>query len=200
MKKLFSLALLSAFGLSATAQSTDNAKRDKFISDLIAKMTLEEKVGQLTQYTSGWDITGPTLNENYKAELKAGKVGSLFNAHTVDYVKDLQKTAVKETRLGIPLIFGYDVIHGYKTIYPIPLAESCSWDLDVIEKSAALSSKEAAAAGLQWTFNPMVDIARDPRWGRISEGSGEDPYLGSLIAKAKVKGEGEGSRWGQGRG
>ncbi|HAD97069.1 MAG TPA: glycosyl hydrolase, partial [Cryomorphaceae bacterium] len=151
-------------------------------------MTLEEKIGQLTLYTSGWDVTGPTLNENYKNELKAGKVGALFNAHTVKYNRDLQETAVKKTRLGIPLIFGYDVIHGHRTIFPIPLAESCSWDLDMIRESARLSAKEAAASGLNWTFNPMVDIARDPRWGRISEGSGEDTYLGSLIAKAKVKG------------
>ncbi|ELR69545.1 Beta-glucosidase [Fulvivirga imtechensis AK7] len=151
-------------------------------------MTLEEKIGQMTLYTSGWDVTGPTLNENYKEDLKAGKVGALFNAHTVKYNSDLQRMAVEETRLGIPLLFGYDVIHGHRTIFPLPLAEASSWNLDLIKETARLSAKEAAASGLNWTFNPMVDIARDPRWGRIAEGSGEDTYLGSLIAKAKVEG------------
>lgn len=159
-----------------------------FIDSLLQQMTLEEKIGQLTLYTSGWDVTGPTLNENYMQELKAGRVGALFNAHTVAYNRELQRIAVEDTRLHIPLLFGYDVIHGHKTIYPIPLAESCSWDLDIIEKSARLSAKEAAASGLNWTFNPMVDVARDPRWGRVAEGSGEDPYLGSLIARARVQG------------
>ncbi|MEQ9262899.1 MAG: beta-glucosidase BglX [Owenweeksia sp.] len=187
MKKLFAALCLGAFGLATHAQN-DQVKRDAFIKDLMGKMTLEEKIGQLTLYTSGWDVTGPTLNENYKNDLKAGKVGALFNAHTVKYNRDLQKTALEETRLGIPLLFGYDVIHGHRTIFPIPLAESCSWDMEMIRKSAQLSAKEAAASGLNWTFNPMVDIARDPRWGRISEGSGEDPYLGSLIAAEKVKG------------
>ncbi|MGB0177329.1 MAG: beta-glucosidase BglX, partial [Owenweeksia sp.] len=187
MKKLFAAATLMALSLITYAQG-DKAKRDAFITDLMGKMTLEEKIGQLTLYTSGWDVTGPTLNENYKKELKAGKVGALFNAHTVKYNRELQEIAVKKTRLGIPLLFGYDVIHGHRTIFPIPLAESCSWDLEMIRKSARLSAMEAAASGLNWTFNPMVDIARDPRWGRISEGSGEDTYLGSLIAAAKVKG------------
>lgn len=159
-----------------------------FIDSLLQQMTLEEKIGQLTLYTSGWDVTGPTLNENYMQELKAGRVGALFNAHTVAYNRELQRIAVEDTRLHIPLLFGYDVIHGHKTIYPIPLAESCSWDLDIIEKSARLSAKEAAASGLNWTFNPMVDVARDPRWGRVAEGSGEDPYLGSLIARARMQG------------
>ncbi|MTI24354.1 glycosyl hydrolase [Fulvivirga kasyanovii] len=151
-------------------------------------MTLEEKIGQMTLYTSGWDVTGPTLNENYKEELKAGRVGALFNAHTVAYNTDLQKIAVEETRLGIPLLFGYDVIHGHRTIFPIPLAEACTWNMEIIKETARLSAKEAAASGLNWTFNPMVDISRDPRWGRVAEGSGEDPYLGSLIARARVQG------------
>lgn len=159
-----------------------------FIDSLMAEMTLEEKIGQLTLYTSGWDVTGPTLNEDYKKEMMAGRVGGLFNAHTVVYARDLQRMVVEETRLGIPLLFGYDVIHGYKTIFPIPLAQSCSWDLDMMETSARLSAREAASAGLNWTFNPMVDIARDPRWGRIAEGAGEDPYLVSRVAEAKVKG------------
>lgn len=161
---------------------------DKKVDDLLKKMTLEEKVGQMTLYTSGWTITGPTLRDSYKEDVRSGKCGNIFNAHTAAYNRELQKIAVEETRLGIPLLFGYDVIHGYKTTYPIPLAEACSWDMELIEKSARLAAKEAAAAGLHWTFNPMVDIARDPRWGRIAEGSGEDPYLGSLIAAAKVRG------------
>lgn len=165
-----------------------NKTEKAFIDDLLAQMTLEEKIGQLTLYTSGWDVTGPTLNENYKNDLKAGRVGALFNAHTVSYNKDLQDIAVNQTRLGIPLLFGYDVIHGYKTIFPIPLAEAASWDLAAIKESARLSAKECAAAGLNWTFNPMVDIARDPRWGRVAEGSGEDHYLGSLIGVAKIQG------------
>lgn len=155
---------------------------------ILALMTLEEKIGQLTLYTSGWTVTGPTMNDNYLEDIRSGRCGNVFNAHTAAYNRNLQKIAVEETRLGIPLLFGYDVIHGYKTIFPIPLAEACSWDLGLIEKTARLSAKEAAAGGLHWTFNPMVDIARDPRWGRIAEGSGEDPYLGSLIGAAKVRG------------
>jgi len=158
------------------------------IDSLLSIMTLEEKAGQLTLYTSGWTITGPALNENYKEELKAGRAGNLFNAHTVDYAIQLQKMAVEETRLGIPLLFGLDVIHGYKTTYPIPLAEACSWDMDIIQETARLSAKEASSAGITWTYNPMVDIARDPRWGRVAEGAGEDTYLGSLVGAAKVRG------------
>lgn len=186
----YSLIILVLVGC-IRAESTTQApmEHNQFVIDsLISVMTIEEKAGQLTLYTSGWDVTGPTLNENYQNELKEGRVGGLFNAHTVAYNRKLQRMAVEDTRLGIPLLFGYDVIHGYKTIFPIPLAEAASWDLSVIEKSARLSSKEAAAAGLNWTYNPMVDIARDPRWGRIAESSGEDPYLGSRIAEAKVRG------------
>ncbi|MDN5211844.1 glycoside hydrolase family 3 N-terminal domain-containing protein [Fulvivirgaceae bacterium BMA12] len=159
-----------------------------FIDSLISVMTLDEKIGQMTLYTSGWDTTGPTLNDQYKVELKAGRVGALFNAHTVAYNRELQRIAVEETNLGIPLLFGYDVIHGHKTIFPIPLAESCTWDLDLIRETARLSAKEATASGLNWTFNPMVDVARDPRWGRVAEGAGEDPYLVSLIGAARVRG------------
>lgn len=158
------------------------------INSLLDEMTIEEKLGQLTAYSSGWSATGPTLNPSYGTELAKGRVGALFNAHTVAYNRELQRTAVEETRLGIPLLFGYDVIHGYKTIFPIPLAESSTWDLELIRQSASLAAKEAAAAGINWTFSPMVDIARDPRWGRIAEGSGEDSYLGSLIAAARVRG------------
>jgi len=151
-------------------------------------MTLEEKIGQMTLYTSGWDVTGPVLNASYRKDILTGRCGNLFNAHTVSYNRELQKIAVENTRLKIPLLFGYDVIHGYKTIFPVPLAEACSWDLELIEKSARLAAKEAASAGLNWTFAPMVDIARDPRWGRVTEGAGEDPYLGGLIAAARTRG------------
>ncbi|EMR03018.1 glycoside hydrolase family 3 N-terminal domain-containing protein [Cesiribacter andamanensis] len=171
---------------TTAAVSTHPASR--FIDSLLQQMTLEEKIGQLTLYTSGWDVTGPTLNENYQQELRAGRVGALFNAHTVKYNRELQRIAMEETRMKIPLLFGYDVIHGHRTIFPIPLAEAASWDLEMIEKSARLAAKEAAASGLHWTFNPMVDVARDPRWGRIAEGAGEDPYLGGLIGAAKVRG------------
>ena len=174
--------------LSFLPNSWAQSDIDKKVNALLAKMTLEEKIGQMTLYTSSWTVTGPSLRDSYKADVQSGRCGNIFNAHTADYNRELQRIAVEETRLGIPLLFGYDVIHGYKTIYPIPLAEACSWDLELIEKSARLAAKEAAAGGLHWTFNPMVDIARDPRWGRIAEGSGEDPYLGSLIAAAKVKG------------
>jgi beta-glucosidase len=160
----------------------------KQIEELLDDMTTEEKIGQLTLFTSDWDVTGPTLRGNYKEDILAGKVGAIFNAHTADYNRELQRMSVEETRLGIPLLFGYDVIHGYKTIFPISLGESASWDLEAIEESAQVAAAEAAAAGLHWTFAPMVDISRDPRWGRISEGAGEDPYLGSRIAEARVRG------------
>ena len=139
-------------------------------------------------FTSDWDVTGPTIREGYLDDIRSGRCGNIFNAYTVDYIRELQRVAVEESRLGIPLMFGYDVVHGHKTIFPIPLGESCSWDLDLIRRSASASAAEAAASGLNWTFAPMVDISVDPRWGRVSEGAGEDPYLGSLIAAARVKG------------
>lgn len=199
MIRIFILACLLYFPGILLSQSInkkywDDPQAHAFVDSLIELMTLEEKIGQLTLFTSGWDVTGPSLKEDYVEDVKKGRVGNIFNALTTEYTRKLQKMAVEETRLKIPLLFGYDVIHGYKTIFPIPLAESCSWDLEMIKKTAQLSAKEAAAAGLHWTFNPMVDIARDPRWGRIAEGSGEDTYLGSLIAKAKVMGY-QGEDW-----
>lgn len=161
---------------------------ERRVDSLLSLMTLEEKIGQMTLFTSDWELTGPTLRATYKEDIRKGRVGAIFNAHTAAYTKELQRIAVEETRLGIPLLFGYDVIHGYKTIFPIPLGEAASWDLQAIEKSARIAAVEAAASGLHWTFAPMVDIARDPRWGRISEGAGEDTYLGSVIAKARVQG------------
>ncbi len=191
MKKLILALLIIPIVLAlvnCSKVSTPQSERDHFVDSLMSKMTMDEKIGQLTLYTSDWSVTGPTLNPNYEKDVKSGKCGNIFNALTVKYITKLQKIAVEETRLGIPLLFGYDVIHGYKTTFPIPLAEACTWDMDIIEKSAHYSAMEASASGLNWTFSPMVDIARDPRWGRIAEGSGEDTYLGCLIAAAKVHG------------
>lgn len=162
------------------------------VDSVLKLMTLEEKIGQLNQYNGFWEITGPTPKEGQAAkkyaDLKNGLVGSMLNVKGVKDVRALQKIAVEETRLGIPLLFGFDVIHGYKTISPIPLAEAASWDLVEIKKSAAIAAEEAASVGLNWTFAPMVDISRDARWGRVMEGAGEDPYLGSQIAIARVQG------------
>ncbi|SEA75015.1 beta-glucosidase [Flavobacterium gillisiae] len=170
---------------------TDNPLETR-VDSILKLMTLEEKIGQLNQYNGFWEITGPTPKEGQAAkkyaDLKNGLVGSMLNVKGVKDVRALQKIAVEETRLGIPLIFGFDVIHGYKTISPIPLAEAASWDLVEIKKSAAVAAEEAASVGLNWTFAPMVDIARDARWGRVMEGAGEDPYLGSQIAIARVQG------------
>lgn len=162
------------------------------VLDLLAKMTLEEKVGQTNQYSGFWDATGPmpqnqTAKDKYD-DLKNGLVGSMLNVHGAEKIRALQEIVVNESRLGIPMIFGLDVIHGYKTISPIPLAESSSWDLEAIEQSARMAATEATASGVNWTFAPMVDTSRDPRWGRVMEGAGEDPYLGSEIAKARVRG------------
>ncbi len=173
---------------SENSNLSDSHRLDKRIDSVLKMMTLEEKLGQLTLYTSNWDVTGPVMRDDYVEEIKAGRCGNIFNAHTVKYNKGLQKIAVEESRLGIPLLFGYDVIHGHKTIFPIPLAEACSWNLELMEKTARMAAKEATASGLNWTFAPMVDISRDPRWGRVSEGNGEDTYLGSKISEARVRG------------
>lgn len=165
-----------------------DARMDAFLGDLIAKMTLEEKLGQMTLLTSDWESTGPTMRDSYKEDIRAGKVGNIFNAYTAKYTRELQAMAVEGTRLKIPLMFGYDVIHGHRTIFPISLGEAASWDMAAIEKSARVSAQEASAEGIHWTFSPMVDIARDARWGRVSEGAGEDVYLGSRIAAARVHG------------
>lgn len=192
-KSICFLCLLFVFTLFQSTMGKNDEEKDIFvmrqkIDSLINEMTLEEKVGQLTLFTSDWDVTGPTMRSTYKDDIRSGKTGSIFNAYTAKYNYDLQKIAVEETRLHIPLLFGYDVIHGHRTIFPVSLGESCSWDLPAIEKSARIAAIEASAEGIHWTFAPMVDIARDPRWGRISEGAGEDTYLGTLIAKARVKG------------
>lgn len=165
---------------------------DKRVNDLLAKMTLTEKIGQLNQYSAFWDATGPAPSDVSSKKkyqnLKDGLVGAMLNVKGVKNIRELQRIAVEETRLGIPLLFGFDVIHGYRTISPIPLAEAASWDLQAIQKSAEIAAEEAAAAGINWTFAPMVDISRDPRWGRVMEGAGEDPFLGSKIAEARIKG------------
>jgi beta-glucosidase len=151
-------------------------------------MTLEEKIGQMNQYNGDWDATGPITKDGDKqSQIKNGKVGSMLNVTGVDHTKTLQEIAM-QSRMKIPLLFGQDIIHGYRTIFPVPLAEAASWDMDAIQLSARIAAIEASAAGVHWTFAPMVDIARDPRWGRVMEGAGEDPYLGSLIARARVKG------------
>jgi beta-glucosidase len=191
---LFFLAIGLLVMVSANAQnkSKSDVALDKKVEILLKKMTLEEKVGQLNQYNGFWDVTGPTPKEGQAAkkyeDLKKGLVGSMLNVKGVKDVRALQKIAVEQTRLGIPLIFGFDVIHGYKTISPIPLAESASWDLEAIRKSAEMAADEASSVGINWTFAPMVDVSRDARWGRVMEGAGEDPYLGSRIAEARVKG------------
>ncbi len=165
---------------------------DRKVDSLMVLMTLEEKIGQLNQYNGFWDITGPAPKDGLAAkkyqDLKNGLVGSMLNVKGVKDVRALQKIAVEQTRLHIPLLFGFDVIHGYKTISPIPLAEAASWDLEAIQKSAAIAAEEASAVGINWTFAPMVDVSRDPRWGRVMEGAGEDPYLGSRIAAARIHG------------
>ena len=190
--KLIAAALITLITMNYMAnkgfcQAVSPADKAK-IDDLMKSMTLEEKIGQLSLFSSDWDVTGPTLNPNYKKLIREGKVGAIFNAYTVDYVKDLQKMAVEESRLHIPLIFGYDVIHGHRTIFPIPLGQASSWDLGMIEQSESIAASEATAEGINWTFAPMVDIARDPRWGRVAEGAGEDTWLGCKVAAARVKG------------
>ncbi|AOR26132.1 glycoside hydrolase, GH3 family [Formosa sp. Hel3_A1_48] len=180
------------FVFNSCASESNEQSVDDRLNSLLSKMTLEEKIGQMNQYSSFWDVTGPAPKEGSTAkqfeQLKNGLVGSMLNVHGVENVRKLQQIAVEETRLGIPLIFGFDVIHGFKTISPIPLAEAASWDLEAIELSAKNAALEASAAGINWTFAPMVDISRDARWGRVMEGAGEDPYLGSKIAHARVKG------------
>ncbi|TXK49369.1 beta-glucosidase BglX [Pontibacter qinzhouensis] len=173
---------------TASAAPAKDPEMDRFVSDLLAKMTLEEKIGQLNLAAIGFDVTGPVVSENVDENIRKGNVGGVFNTFTPVAARKLQEFAVNNTRLKIPLLFGYDVIHGHRTIFPIPLALSTSWDMNVIEQSARIAAEEASADGLNWVFSPMVDIARDARWGRISEGAGEDPYLGSEVAKAMVRG------------
>lgn len=194
MKKVTTQLILSVFLMLFISTSCSDKKGSAYseldtkVDSVLKLMTLEEKIGQMVLYTSDWDVTGPTLRSTYLEDIRKGHCGNIFNAHTTAYVRELQRVAVEESRLGIPLLFGYDVIHGHKTIFPISLGESASWDLEAIEKSARVSAIEAAASGLNWTFAPMCDISVEPRWGRVSEGAGEDPFLGSKIAAARVRG------------
>lgn len=190
----FSIVAVGAFSqnkvkpkIAASVKGLNPVIENK-ITALMAKMTIDEKVGQLNQYSSDKVVTGPITNSGNKLQdVKDGKIGSLLNVRGVDYTRQWQDAAM-QSRLKIPLLFGLDVIHGYRTTFPIPLAEAASWDLDAIEQSAHIAAAEAASSGIHWTFAPMVDLARDPRWGRVMEGAGEDPFLGSAIAKARVKG------------
>lgn len=185
---LLSLNIAKAQAQQSKQAVAEKAKMDKFVAGLMARMTMDEKIGQLNLPAIGFDVTGPLVSQDVDKKIKSGLVGGVFNTYTPEAVRKLQDMAVKETRLGIPLIFGYDVIHGHKTIFPVPLALACTWDMALIEQSARIAAQEASADGLNWTFSPMVDIARDPRWGRVAEGAGEDPWLGSQVAKAMVKG------------
>ena len=187
LKVVSFLAFILIFS-SSYSQAKKTQDMDAFIKDLMSKMTLEEKIGQLNLVSIGFDVTGPIVSENVEENIQKAHVGGVFNNYTPVAVRKLQEMAVKQTRLGIPLIFGYDVIHGHRTIFPIPLGLSASWDMAAIERRARIAAEEASADGLNWTFSPMVDISRDPRWGRIAESSGEDTWLGSQIAKAMVKG------------
>ena len=187
------IGLLIIISINASAQTSQDSKSDNyrmkaFIDALMKKMTLEEKIGQLNLPGAGDITTGQASSSGIAQKIEQGKVGGLFNIKSVAKIKEVQQLAVNKSRLKIPLLFGMDVIHGYETVFPIPLGMSCIWDMKLVERSARIAAQEASADGINWTFSPMVDISRDPRWGRISEGSGEDAYLGSQIAKAMVKG------------
>jgi len=191
MKRVKLITALIGVMISACVQaqsSVSDTQMDAFIDDLMGRMTLQEKIGQLNLLSVGFDVTGPQLTKDADSKIRQGLVGGVFNTYTPVAVRKLQSQALKESRLGIPLLFGYDVIHGHKTIFPMPLGLSCTWNPDLIERSARIAATEASADGVNWTFSPMVDIARDPRWGRIAEGAGEDPYLGAQIARAMVRG------------
>lgn len=188
MKKLLFLAVAFALFISC-GQQEQKSEMDTFISDLMSQMTVQEKIGQLNLVTPGGGIlTGSVVSADVEGKVKSGKVGGIFGIYGPDKLRQAQQMAVEDSRLGIPMIFGSDVIHGYKTTFPIPLGISASWDMELIEKTARIAAQEATADGIFWNFSPMVDIARDPRWGRVAEGAGEDPFLGSRIAEAMVRG------------
>ena len=188
MKRLITYSCMAIFAMGSMAQNQkEEAQMNRFISGLMKKMTLEEKVGQLSQCSGGF-ATGPDNTRISRTEdISKGLIGSLLNVSGAANTRKYQEAAMK-SRLQIPLLFGLDVIHGYRTGFPLPLAEAASFDLDAIERGSRCAAKEAAAAGLHWTFAPMVDISWDARWGRVMEGAGEDPYYGSLVAKARVHG------------
>jgi beta-glucosidase len=188
MKKIVTAFLLCASAIGLHAQQSNDPKMDAFITNLMGKMTLEEKIGQLNLPSEGDIITGLGSNSNIAEKIKKGQVGGMFNIKGAAKIKDIQRIAVEQSRMKIPMLFGMDVVHGYETVFPIPLGIAATWDMKAIEESARIAAAEASADGICWTFSPMVDIARDPRWGRVSEGSGEDPFLGGEIAKAMVYG------------
>lgn len=182
-------AVITASAVTAMAvPQADKGKMDQFIDNLMGRMTLQEKIGQLNLPVSGEIVTGQAKSSDVAGKIRKGQVGGLFNVKGVENIREVQKIAVEQSRLKIPLLFGMDVIHGYETVFPIPLALSCSWNMEAIKESARIAAKESSADGICWTFSPMVDICRDPRWGRMAEGGGEDPYLGSEISVAMVKG------------
>lgn len=182
-------AVITASAVTAmAAPQADKGKMDQFIDNLMGRMTLQEKIDQLNLPVSGEIVTGQAKSSDVAGKIRKGQVGGLFNVKGVENIREVQKIAVEQSRLKIPLLFGMDVIHGYETVFPIPLALSCSWDMEAIKESARIAAKESSADGICWTFSPMVDICRDPRWGRMAEGGGEDPYLGSEISAAMVKG------------
>lgn len=188
-KIMLSFAMLAMSVCPVMAQQTvDETKMNQFIDNLMSKMNLREKLGQLNLPVTGDIVTGQAKSSDVAGKIKRGEVGGLFNLKGVKKIKEVQKVAVEQSRLKIPLLFGMDVIHGYETVFPIPFSLSCSWDMEAIKQSAQIAAQEASADGINWTFSPMLDICRDPRWGRMSEGNGEDPYLGSCIAKAMVEG------------
>ena len=180
--------ILGALCLVLAACSGPKSQMDRFIDDLMGKMTVEEKIGQLNLPVAGDIVTGQAKSSNVSERIRKGEVGGLFNLKGAEKIREVQRIAVEESRLGIPILFGMDVIHGYETIFPIPLGLSCSWDMEAVELSARVAAEEASADGICWTFSPMVDVSRDPRWGRVSEGSGEDTFLGCRIAEAMVRG------------
>lgn len=187
MKKNIYIIMLLILLADCTATDKD-AKMESYIDNLLSRMTLREKIGQMTLPTGGDLVSGSVKNSELSESIRKGEVGGILNVKGVEKIFELQRIAVEESRLGIPLIVGADVVHGYETIFPIPLAMSCSWDTTLIERAARISAIEASADGVSWTYSPMVDICRDARWGRIAEGAGEDPYLGSLMAAAYVRG------------
>ena len=188
MRKIVTILFVCFLAIQGYAQNAKPSDMDAFIKNLMSKMSLEEKIGQLNLPSDGDIITGLSEKSNITDKIRKGQVGGMFNIKGVEKIKQIQRIAVEESRMKIPMLFGMDVIHGYQTVFPIPLGLACSWDMAAIEESAKIAATEASADGICWTFSPMVDIARDPRWGRISEGSGEDPYLGGEIAKAMVRG------------
>ena len=193
MKKLPIISLIALSGIALTSCQQDNngnSEMDAYVSKLMGQMTLEEKIGQLNLVSNWMYFTNSTFSEEALAiqQIKRGEMGGVYGFTNMEQIRLIQSYAVDSTRLGIPLLFGNDVIHGFVTTYPIPLAISTSWNMDLVEESARMAAREASSVGINWVYSPMVDIARDARWGRIAEGAGEDPYLGGEIAKAYVRG------------